>query len=96
MRAAHRGNIIGVTRCSEPVVHRCADTTPLDRRFAWPVMTRDEEQKPVTPGDQLIFELTMIRKRGKTFVMQGEAKVEGQLVAEAEFMAAIVDKDAKA
>jgi UDP-3-O-[3-hydroxymyristoyl] N-acetylglucosamine deacetylase/3-hydroxyacyl-[acyl-carrier-protein] dehydratase len=50
-------------------------------------------RKPVIPGDQLIFDLKMTRKRGKTFSMVGEAKVEGQLVAEAEFMAAIVDKD---
>jgi UDP-3-O-[3-hydroxymyristoyl] N-acetylglucosamine deacetylase / 3-hydroxyacyl-[acyl-carrier-protein] dehydratase len=49
-------------------------------------------RKPVTPGDQLIFELKMLRNRGKTFTMAGEAKVEGQLVAEAEFMAALVDK----
>ncbi len=49
-------------------------------------------RKPVTPGDQLIFELRMTRKRGKTFVMSGEAMVDGQLVAEAELMAAIVDK----
>jgi UDP-3-O-[3-hydroxymyristoyl] N-acetylglucosamine deacetylase/3-hydroxyacyl-[acyl-carrier-protein] dehydratase len=50
-------------------------------------------RKPVVPGDQVLFEVRMIRKRGKTFVMAGEAKVEGQLVAEAEFMAAIVDRD---
>lgn len=50
-------------------------------------------RKPVVPGDQVLFELRMIRKRGKTFVMAGEAKVEGQLVAEAEFMAAIVDRE---
>lgn len=50
-------------------------------------------RRPVTPGDQLIVELRMIRRRGKTFVMAGEAKVEGQLVAEAEFMAAIVDRE---
>src|SRR5579883_343175 len=43
-------------------------------------------RKPVVPGDQMIFDLKMIRKRGKTFVMSGEAKVDGQLVAEAEFM----------
>ncbi|MDP4200460.1 MAG: bifunctional UDP-3-O-[3-hydroxymyristoyl] N-acetylglucosamine deacetylase/3-hydroxyacyl-ACP dehydratase [Bacteroidota bacterium] len=49
-------------------------------------------RKPVTPGDQLIFELTMLRNRGKTFVMSGIAKVEGQVVAEAELMAAIVDR----
>jgi UDP-3-O-[3-hydroxymyristoyl] N-acetylglucosamine deacetylase/3-hydroxyacyl-[acyl-carrier-protein] dehydratase len=49
-------------------------------------------RKPVTPGDQMIFELKMLRNRGKTFTMAGEAKVEGQVVAEAEFMAALVDK----
>ena len=50
-------------------------------------------RKPVVPGDQLIFELRMTRRRGKTFVMTGEAKVEGQVVAEAEFMAALVDRE---
>jgi UDP-3-O-[3-hydroxymyristoyl] N-acetylglucosamine deacetylase / 3-hydroxyacyl-[acyl-carrier-protein] dehydratase len=50
-------------------------------------------RKPVIPGDQLIFNLRMTRKRGKTFLMTGEAMVEGQLVAEAELMAAIVDKE---
>ncbi len=50
-------------------------------------------RKPVIPGDQVIFMLKMVRKRGKTFVMSGEATVEGQLVAEAEFMAALVDRE---
>jgi UDP-3-O-[3-hydroxymyristoyl] N-acetylglucosamine deacetylase / 3-hydroxyacyl-[acyl-carrier-protein] dehydratase len=50
-------------------------------------------RKPVTPGDQVLFNLRMTRKRGKTFLMAGEAMVEGQLVAEAELMAAIVDRN---
>ncbi len=50
-------------------------------------------RKPVVPGDQLIFELKMMRERGKTFQMSGTATVDGQLVSEAEFMAAIVDKE---
>jgi len=50
-------------------------------------------RKPVVPGDQILFNLRMTRKRGKTFLMAGEARVEGQLVAEAELMAAIVDRD---
>ncbi len=50
-------------------------------------------RKPVVPGDQVIFNLRMTRKRGKTFVMAGEATVEGQRVAEAELMAAIVERD---
>jgi beta-hydroxyacyl-ACP dehydratase FabZ len=69
---------------------------PQSKLIFFMAIDKAKFRKPVTPGDQLIFELTMIRKRGKTFVMQGQAKVEGQLVAEAEFMAAIVDKDAKA
>lgn len=50
-------------------------------------------RKPVIPGDQLVFELTMMRKRGKTFQMAGKAMVDGQVVSEAEFMAAIVEKE---
>ena len=51
-------------------------------------------RKPVTPGDQLIFEVKLLRNRGKSFQLAGQAFVDGQLVAEAELMAAIVDKEA--
>jgi UDP-3-O-[3-hydroxymyristoyl] N-acetylglucosamine deacetylase/3-hydroxyacyl-[acyl-carrier-protein] dehydratase len=49
-------------------------------------------RKPVIPGDQLRFELEMLRFRGKTCHMQGVAYVDGQPVAEAKMMAAIVDR----
>ena len=49
-------------------------------------------RKPVVPGDQLIFEMKILRKRAKVFKMFGTAKVEGILVAEAELMAAFGDK----
>ncbi len=49
-------------------------------------------RKPVVPGDQLRFELEMLKFRGKTCRMRGVAYVEGQPVAEAEMMAAIVDR----
>lgn len=51
-------------------------------------------RKPVIPGDQLIFEVKLVRKRGKSFQFAGQAFVDNQLVAEAELMAAIVDKEA--
>jgi beta-hydroxyacyl-ACP dehydratase FabZ len=51
-------------------------------------------RKPVTPGDQLLFEVKLLRNRGKSFQLAGQAFVDGQLVAEAELMAAIVDKEA--
>jgi UDP-3-O-[3-hydroxymyristoyl] N-acetylglucosamine deacetylase/3-hydroxyacyl-[acyl-carrier-protein] dehydratase len=49
-------------------------------------------RKPVIPGDQLRFELEMLKFRGKTCRMGGVAYVDGQPVAEAEMMAAIVDR----
>jgi beta-hydroxyacyl-ACP dehydratase FabZ len=49
-------------------------------------------RKPVVPGDQLVFEVKMLRQRMNTFQMEAKALVMGELVAEAELMAAIVDK----
>jgi UDP-3-O-[3-hydroxymyristoyl] N-acetylglucosamine deacetylase/3-hydroxyacyl-[acyl-carrier-protein] dehydratase len=49
-------------------------------------------RRPVTPGDQLHFKLTLLKLRGVTSKMRGEAYVDGQLVAEAELLAQVVDK----
>lgn len=49
-------------------------------------------RKPVVPGDQIRFELEMVRRRRNTCKMQGKAFVDGDLVAEAELMAMIVDR----
>jgi UDP-3-O-[3-hydroxymyristoyl] N-acetylglucosamine deacetylase / 3-hydroxyacyl-[acyl-carrier-protein] dehydratase len=49
-------------------------------------------RKPVIPGDQLVMELTMTGKKFNVFSFKGEALVDGQIVAEAEFQAALVDK----
>lgn len=46
-------------------------------------------RKPVTPGDQLIFEVTPIRTGSKVWKMSGKAFVAGNLVAQAELMATI-------
>jgi 3-hydroxyacyl-[acyl-carrier-protein] dehydratase len=45
---------------------------------------------PVVPGDQLIYEMEVIKHKGKIWKMAGTAKVEGKVAAEAEFMAAFV------
>jgi len=49
-------------------------------------------RRPVVPGDQIRFELEMLSFRGKTCKMKGVGYVEGQVVAEAEMMAMVVDK----
>jgi 3-hydroxyacyl-[acyl-carrier-protein] dehydratase len=47
-------------------------------------------RKPVIPGDQLIFEMVVIKHKGKIWKMEGKAKVDDEVVTEAEFMAAFV------
>jgi UDP-3-O-[3-hydroxymyristoyl] N-acetylglucosamine deacetylase/3-hydroxyacyl-[acyl-carrier-protein] dehydratase len=49
-------------------------------------------RKPVVPGDQLVFEVTMGYRKSKVCQVLGKAFVDGQLVAEAEMMASIVDR----
>lgn len=53
-------------------------------------------RKPVMPGDQLSLEADLINvKSGKYFSLKGAAYVDGSVVAEAEFMAAMVPKENK-
>lgn len=49
-------------------------------------------RKPVMPGDQIRFELEMLQFRLGRCKMVGKAFVEGQLVAEGELMAAVVQR----
>jgi 3-hydroxyacyl-[acyl-carrier-protein] dehydratase len=49
-------------------------------------------RKPVTPGDQLRIHVAKDRSRGNVWKFNGEAKVEGRLVAEATFAAMLMDR----
>jgi UDP-3-O-[3-hydroxymyristoyl] N-acetylglucosamine deacetylase / 3-hydroxyacyl-[acyl-carrier-protein] dehydratase len=49
-------------------------------------------RRPVTPGDQIRFELEMLQFRRHTCRMKGVGYVDGSVVAEAEMMARIVDR----
>lgn len=49
-------------------------------------------RKPVVPGDQLIFEIRALKQRTKAVKMAGLAKVEDNIVAEAEMMASFGEK----
>ncbi|MFA6542602.1 MAG: bifunctional UDP-3-O-[3-hydroxymyristoyl] N-acetylglucosamine deacetylase/3-hydroxyacyl-ACP dehydratase [Bacteroidota bacterium] len=49
-------------------------------------------RKTVHPGDQLVFEVSMVNRRSKICVIFGKAFVDGQLVCEAELMATIADR----
>lgn len=49
-------------------------------------------RRPVKPGDQLRFELDLLQVRGMVCKMSGVAKVDGEVVAEAEMGAMVRDK----
>jgi len=49
-------------------------------------------RKPVIPGDQLIFDVQILKRRKKVVKMSGVATVDGNRVAEAELMATFGEK----
>jgi 3-hydroxyacyl-[acyl-carrier-protein] dehydratase len=54
---------------------------------------RAKFRKPVLPGDLLHYHVKKIRARGKAWRFGGQAKVNGQIVAEAEISALILDPE---
>jgi 3-hydroxyacyl-[acyl-carrier-protein] dehydratase len=48
-------------------------------------------RKPVLPGDTVYYHMVKRRNRGRVWRFEGKAKVNGQIVAEAEVSAMIVD-----
>ena len=50
-------------------------------------------RKPVVPGDQLYLEVELTHKKSKVIMMSGKAYVNDNLVAEADFMAGVVDRE---
>lgn len=70
-------------------------TEPLGSRlFMFTGVERAKFRRPVLPGDQLVLRCLDVKKRSTLCKMRGEASVDGQLVAEAELSAAMVDRAA--
>jgi len=53
-------------------------------------------RKPVVPGDQLVMEIKILTIKRNIAKMRGEAFVDGNKVAEAEFMSMVVDVEGNA
>jgi UDP-3-O-[3-hydroxymyristoyl] N-acetylglucosamine deacetylase/3-hydroxyacyl-[acyl-carrier-protein] dehydratase len=49
-------------------------------------------RKPVLPGDQLVFDLELVRLKGTICKMHGRGYVRGALVAEAELLSKVMDR----
>ncbi len=65
---------------------------PEDKVVYFMSLNNVKFRRPVTPGDQLVFELAMVKQRGPVCVMKGVGRVDGRVVAEAELKAQVVDK----
>lgn len=65
---------------------------PKDKVVYFMSLDKVKFRRPVTPGDQVRFELEMLHFKGKRCQMRGEGFVDGKRVVEAEMMAQIMDR----
>ena len=63
-----------------------------DKLFLFGGVDKARFRRPVTPGDQLIMEINILAKRATTIKVRGEAKVNGNLVAEAELLSVMTER----
>jgi beta-hydroxyacyl-ACP dehydratase FabZ len=70
-----------------------SQTQPGEKMMYFTGIENAKFRKPVRPGDQLRFEMQMVKFRAPMCKMSGKAFVDGALVCEAELSAALVDKD---
>jgi len=66
---------------------------PADNLVYFMSINNAKFRKPVLPGDQLYLEAEIVSKKSKYFSAKGAAYVDNVLVAEAEFMGAIMLKN---
>lgn len=65
---------------------------PVNKAVYFMAIDNVKFRKPVVPGDQLRFEVEMLQVRGTVCRMRGQAFVDGQIVAEAEMLAGVIDR----
>ncbi len=66
---------------------------PEDTRIAFFMAIKNAKfRKPVVPGDRLVLEIEVTGKRFNTYSFTAKAFVDGQVAAESEFQAALVEK----
>ena len=66
---------------------------PGEKLFLFTGIDEATFRRPVVPGDQLMLEASVVRHKMHIWKMKGVATVDGELVAEGIFSAAVVDKE---
>jgi 3-hydroxyacyl-[acyl-carrier-protein] dehydratase len=74
-----------LARLSEPE----SMTNKGDKAIYFVAIDKVRFRKPIFPGDQIIFELTAMRKGSRIWKMKGKAMVNKEIAAEAELVAAL-------
>jgi beta-hydroxyacyl-ACP dehydratase FabZ len=71
------------------------DLEDRDRKlFLFGGVDKARFRRPVVPGDQLILECELLQKRSNTVKLRGTAKVDGNVVAEAEMLSVMTERPA--
>ena len=65
---------------------------PDTKLMYFSAINKSRFKKTVIPGDQVIFEVKLLKFRMGTCKISGTASVDGEIVAFAEMMASVVDK----
>jgi 3-hydroxymyristoyl/3-hydroxydecanoyl-(acyl carrier protein) dehydratase len=69
------------------------DIEDRDRKlFLFGGVDKARFRRPVLPGDQLILECELLQKRSNTVKLRGVARVEGNVVAEAELLSVMTER----
>ena len=70
-----------------------AETKTDDKLIFFTTINKAKFRKPVEPGDQVRFELDIVKRRKNLFVMAGKGFVDGDVVVEAELSALLILKE---
>ena len=69
------------------------DIADRDRKlFLFGGVDKARFRRPVVPGDQLILECELLQRRSNTIKLRGVAKVDGNVVAEAELLSVMTER----
>lgn len=74
------------------LAHHCGSFDPARQMLLFMAIDKAKFRRPVRPGDRLDLEVQPLRTGAKVWKLKGAARIDGQLVAEAEFMATIVPR----
>ena len=74
------------------LAHHCGCFDPGSQILLLMTVDKAKFRRPARPGDRLDLEVEPLRKGAKVWKLKGVARVDGEVVAEAEFVATMADR----